>query len=162
MWGRCGGSSQHNGGPTMKSTRFLLGLAAVAVSSFVAAQAGAQDTTVAKGEVAQPHTFVSLVAAINATPATLEALKARSEIKETDVKLVNAASLIAVENDSALTAALEKNAKDIEQLRSILGAQAAITDALAKADPKATIADVIAADIHVDGSIDLFYRPKPM
>lgn len=146
----------------MKSTRFLLGLAAVAVSSFVAAQAGAQDTTVSKGEVAQPHTFVSLVAAVNATPATIEALKTRATIKETDVKLVNATPLIANESDSALTAALEKNAKDIEQLRSVLGAQAAITDALTKADPKLTIADVIAANIHVDGSIDLFYRPKAM
>lgn len=146
----------------MKSTRFLLGLAAVAVSSLVAAQAGAQDTTVAKGEVAQPHTFVSLVAAVNATPATLEALKARSEIKQADVKLVNATPLITGESDSALAAALEKNAKDIEQLRSVLGAQAAITEALTKADPKLTIADVIAANIHVDGSIDLFYRPKAM
>jgi hypothetical protein len=117
---------------------------------------------VAKGEVAQPHTFVSLVAAVNATPATVEALKARAAIKETEVKLVNAAPLITNESDSALTAALEKNAKDIEQLRSVLGAQAAITDALAKADPKLTIADVIAADVHVDGSIDLFYRPKAM
>lgn len=147
---------------TMKSTRFLLGLAAVAVSSFVAAQAGAQDTTVAKGEVAQPHTFVSLVSAVNATPATIEALKSRSAIKEADIKLVNAAPLMNGESDSALTAALETNAKDIEQLRSVLGAQAAITDALAKANPKLTIADVIAADIHVDGSIDLFYRSKAM
>lgn len=146
----------------MKSTRFLLVLAAVAATSFAAAPAGAQDTTVSKGEVAQPHTFVSLVSVINATPATLEALKARSAFKETDVKLVNAAPLIEGKPDSALTAALEKNAKEIEQLRSLLGAHAAITELLAKQDPKITIADVIAADVHVDGSIDLFYRPKTM
>lgn len=146
----------------MKSTRFLLGLAAVAVSSLVAASAGAQDTTVAKGEVAQPHTFVSLISAVNATPATVEALKARTAIKETEIKLVNASPLIEGTSDSALTAALEKNAKDIEQLRTVLGAQSVITEALAKTDPKLTIADVIAADVHVDGTIDLFYRPKAM
>jgi hypothetical protein len=146
----------------MKSSRFLLGLAAVAVTSFVAVNAGAQDTTVSKGEVAQPHTFVSLVAAVNATPATVEALKARTAIKETDVKLVNASPLIEGNSDSALTAALEKNTSDIEQLRTILGAQAAITEALAKTDPKLTIADVIAADVHVDGTIDVFYRAKAM
>jgi hypothetical protein len=146
----------------MKSTRFLLVLAAVAVTSFTAAAAGAQDTTVSKGEVAQPHTFVSLVSVVNATPATVEALKARSEFKDTDIKLVNASPLIEGKNDSALTASLEKNAKDIEQLRSLLGAQAAITELLAKQDPKITIADVIAADVHVDGTIDLFYRPKAM
>jgi len=146
----------------MKSTRFLLGLAAVAVSSFVAVSAGAQDTTVAKGEVAQPHTLVSLISAVNATPATVEALKARTAIKETEIKLVNASPLIEGASDSALTAALEKNAKDIEQLRTVLGAQSVITEALAKTDPKLTIADVIAADVHVDGTIDLFYRPKAM
>jgi hypothetical protein len=132
------------------------------VTSFVAANAGAQDTTVSKGEVAQPHTFVSLISVVNATPATLEALKSRSAFKETEVKLVNASPLIEGKSDTELTAALEKNAKDIEQLRSVLGAQAVIAELLAKADPKLSIADVIAADIHVDGTIDLFYRPKAM
>jgi hypothetical protein len=138
----------------------LLTLATLAATTFVAASAGAQDTTVSRGEVAKAPTFNSLVAAINATPATVEALKARTMINETEIKLVNAKPLIEGQDESALKAALEQHAAAIEQLRTSLGAQAAITAALEKADPKVTIADVIAVEIHADGTLDLYFKAK--
>lgn len=144
----------------MRTTRLLLTLATFAATTFVAASAGAQDTTVSRGEVAKTPTFNSLVAAVNATPATVEALKARTMIKDTEIKLVNAKPLIEGQDESTLKAALEQHAAAIEQLRTSLGTQAAITAALEKADPKVTIADVIAVDLHVDGTLDIYFKAK--
>ena len=138
----------------------LLTLATFAATTFVAASAGAQDTTVSRGEVAKAPSFNSLVAAVNATPATVEALKARTMINEAEIKLVNAKPLIEGQDESTLKAALEQHAAAIEQLRTSLGAQAAITAALEKSDPKVTIADVIAVEIHADGTLDLYFKAK--
>lgn len=143
----------------MRRTRFLLTLATFA-ATVIAGSAGAQDTTVSKGEVAKPPTFNSLVAAVSATPATVEALKARTMINEAEVRLVDATPLIAGQDESALKAALEQHAAAIEQLRTTLGAQAAVTGALEKQEPKATVADVIAVEVHVDGTMDVYYRAK--
>lgn len=143
----------------MRTTRFLFTLATLAATA-VAGSAGAQDTTVSKGEVAKAPSFNSLVTAVNATPATVEALKMRAEIKDTEIRLVNATPLIAGQDESTLKAALEQHAAAIEQLRTALGAQAAVTAALDKNDPKVTAADIIAVDLHVDGTLDVYFKAK--
>ena len=144
----------------MRTTRFLLTLATFAATTFVAGSAGAQDTTVSKGEVAKAPSFNSLVTAVNATPATVEALKMRAEIKDTEIRLVNATPLIAGQDESQLKAALEQHSAALEQLRTALGSQASVTAALDKNDPKVTVADIIAVDLHVDGTLDVYFKPK--
>lgn len=144
----------------MRRTRFLLTLVALTATTFVAASAGAQDTTVSKGEVARASTFNSLVAAVNMTPASLEAIKAKAEIQEGEVRLINATPLVEGQDETSLKAALDQHATQLEELRTALGSKAGVTAALEKQMPKATVADVIAVEVHVDGSVDVYYRPQ--
>ncbi|MFN8583624.1 MAG: hypothetical protein U0163_21930 [Gemmatimonadaceae bacterium] len=145
----------------MHKHRILFAAAALAAATF-AGRANAQDTTVSKGEVAKAPSFSSLLAAINATPTTLEAIKKHGPFKDSDVRLINAEPLMQGQNDAALKSAMETHAAHLEQLRTSFDAQPVILGALEKSTPKLTAADVIAADVHTDGSIDVYYRPKPM
>jgi hypothetical protein len=138
----------------------LLVIATLASGLLVAASAGAQDTTVSKGDVARPATLASLVAAINYTATTVETLKGRAIIKSGDVSLANARVLTAEKGDDVLNADLERHAAEIAQLRAILAKQPELTALLSNQTPKLTTNDVIAVDAQADGKLVIFYRTK--
>ncbi|MFN8581432.1 MAG: hypothetical protein U0163_10700 [Gemmatimonadaceae bacterium] len=143
----------------MKTSTLLIAVAALAATTLTG-RANAQDTTVSKGEIAKPASFNSLLAAVNATQATIEQVKQHGPYKAGDIRLVNAESLVQGEKEAQLKSALETHAAHVEQLRTAFDAQPAILGALEKQTPKVTVADVLAADVHTDGSIDIYYRSK--
>jgi hypothetical protein len=144
----------------MNRTRLLRVAGVVAAFTTLGGAAGAQDTTVSRGEVAKAPSYVALMAAVNATPTTVAALKARAEIKTSDITFVDAGPLMKAESDSALKNALEAQAAALEDLRGALGAQAAVSEALARHAPKLALADIIAVDLHVDGTMDVYFKQK--
>ena len=141
--------------------RLILAVASLALASVMSTAASAQDSTAVKAGVAKPS-YQVFVTAVNATPATITALKARPSITANEVTLVNLRDISDGQNDSTVVVLLQPHASEIEQLRAILGAQAEVAGLLEKQTPALTLAEVVAVGVQEDGKLMVFYRPKGM
>ena len=129
-------------------------------AAFVATAASAQDTTVSTGEIAAAPTAASFAAAIEATPATIERLGTLESLKAEDVTLVDVHTLAMVDSAAVHGALDQKNKEQTEQLRTSLGANAAIREALSANTPALTVSDVVAAEVTMDNKVVLYYKAK--
>lgn len=117
-------------------------------------------TQTSKGEVAMQPSFGSLISALNSTAATNDKLKAMTTIDAANIQVVNVEDLAKGQDVEALNAALTKNEADVATLRSTLGANQTITDALKAKNPDLTAADVVATDVSADGKVIVYYWKK--
>ena len=138
--------------------RILSAVAALALAGVVST-ASAQDSSAVQAGMAKP-TYQVFVSAVNATPATITALKARPTISSGDVTLVNLSDFPEAKDDSAVVVLLTPHKAHIEELRSILGAQTEVTTLLSTQTPALSVADVYAVGTQDNGKLVLFYRPK--
>jgi hypothetical protein len=138
--------------------KFISAIAALALAGVVST-ASAQEQGMQAG-VAKP-TYQVFVSSVNATPATLTALKARPAITANEVTLVNLRDFPEA-NDSAVVVLVQPHTTEIEQLRAVLEAQAEVKGLFAKQTPALTAADVVAVGTTADGKVLVFYRPKGM
>jgi hypothetical protein len=144
----------------MKRIRFLIA-ASSALAISLAVNAGAQDTTrAAAGDVARAPTFASMITAINASAGSVEKIKARTAIQETELRLVDAGELLASGNEADFNSAIEKNTSTLDSLRAALQANETVVKVLTNHPAKLTAADIVGADILADGQVVVFYRKK--
>ena len=144
----------------MSKSRLFVGVATLFAATLVASSASAQDTTVSTGEVVVPPTAASFAAAIEATPATIERLATLESLKAEDVTLVDVKALAMADSATVKGALERKNAEHTEHLRTSLGANAAISEALAAHTPVLTVSDVVAAEVTAENKVVLFYKAK--
>lgn len=128
-------------------------------ATFVASGASAQDTTVSTGEVVVPPTAASFVAAIDATMPTIEKLGTLEAVKAEDITLVDLRTLVA-QDSAGVKGAIERNEAHIEHLRTSIGANAAISEALAAHTPALSVSDVVAAEVSADNKVVVYYKVK--
>ena len=141
--------------------RRLISAVAVLALAGVVSTASAQDPAAMQSGVAKP-TYAVFVTAVNATPATITALKARPAITAGDVTLINVRDFPEGQNDSTVLVLLEPRRAEIAQLQAILAAQAEVKGLFEKQTPALTVADVVAVGEQPDGKLIVFYRPKAM
>jgi len=122
--------------------------------------ASAQDSSAMRAGVAVKPSYQVFVTAVNATPATITALKARPAITANQVTLVSLRDLTDVQPDSAVVVLLQPHEAEILQLQTILNEQAEVTGLLKTQTPALTTADVVAVGTNPDGKLVLFYRPR--
>jgi hypothetical protein len=143
-----------------------LALAAIALGTFTAETAAAQDSTSTKDSVPSKDTVAvsagvakptieTVIGAVNGTPATLEELKMRPAILSTQVMLVNAGDLVQGQDESSLNTAVTNHRADLEAIRRVLDGHAEVRSMLAR---QAAGAEIIAAEIKPSGNIVLYYR----
>jgi hypothetical protein len=132
-----------------------------ALASVISTAASAQDTTRMQVGIVKPS-YQVFVTAVNGTPATITALKARPAITAGDVTLVNLSDLSDGQPDSVIVVLLQPHTSEIEQLRTILGAQTEVVTVLKDQAPGLTVADVAAVGVQENGKLLVFYRPKGM
>jgi hypothetical protein len=142
----------------MRRSRLFVGVATLFAAAFVATSASAQDTTVSTGEIVAPPSAASFVAAIDATMPTIERL-GTLEVKAPDVTLVDVRTLV-VEDSAAVKGAIERNAEHTEHLRTSIGANAAISEALAAHTPPLAASDVVAAEVTAENKVVLYFKSK--
>jgi hypothetical protein len=140
----------------MKRT-LLIGSLALAAAAFVSGSAGAQDTLRRAGTVARTPSYTSLMTAIAATPTATEKVTQRS-VMASDIRVVDAATVVGGENDKALKAALDTHKDHITALRTAIGNNPAYTAALAAHKEKPVANDVIAVDILDEGDVLVYFR----
>jgi hypothetical protein len=141
----------------MKNLAHRLPLTAI-VFALVSTTAGAQDTTVAKGDVARAPTFETLVQAMAKTATTVDTLLTRQSINETDVMVVDTKPLLTGQGDDLLKIQLERNEASIKQLREVLAKHPGVEARLKKESASPSINEVIAAESLADGKLQLYYR----
>jgi hypothetical protein len=158
----------------MHKRTLLAALATAASTAFIAPSVShAQDpkpqpptpmpqppTQTSKGEVAVQPSFGSLISALNSTAATNDKLKAMTTIDAANVQVVNVEDLTKGQDVEALNAALTKNEADVTALRTTLGTNQTITDALKAKNPDLTAADIVATDVSADGKVTVYYWKK--
>ena len=117
------------------------------------------DSTALKAGVSKP-TVATLTAAVDVTPATVEKLRSRVSISSSDLELVSDRELGPTQADPALSQSLERNAVQLDRLRTILNGHPNVKEALYARQPGLTIGDIIAAEVKSDGKIVLYYRGR--
>lgn len=140
--------------------RLISAVAVLALVGAVTTAASAQDSTAMKAGVVVKPSYDVFVTAVNATPATITALKANPSFTADQVTLVNLRDITTDQPDSTVVVLLKPHSAEIEELRSVLGTQAVVTGVLQKNTPALTTADVIAVGQQPDGRILVFYRVK--
>lgn len=143
----------------MRRSRLFAGVAALFATAFLAGNAKAQDTTVSTGEIAALPTAETFVVAIDATPATIEKLGALESLSSENVTLVDVHTLVMTDS-AAVKGAIERNKEQTEQLRTAIGANAAISQALAAHSPAVEASDVVAAEVTADNKVIVYYKAK--
>jgi hypothetical protein len=139
--------------------RLISAVAILALAGVVSTPASAQDSSAMRVGVVKPS-YQVFVTAVNATPATITTLKARPAITVGDLTLVNVRDFPEGQNDSTIVILLEPRRAEIEQLQTILAAQADVKVLLARQTPALTVADVVAVETQENGKLLVFYRPK--
>jgi fumarate hydratase class II len=86
-----------------------------------------------------------------------EAITQRS-VMASDIRVVDAATVVGGENDKALKAALDTHKDHITALRTAIGNNPAYTAALAAHKEKPVANDVIAVDILDEGDVLVYFR----
>lgn len=135
----------------------LISSLSLAAAAFVTGSAGAQDTLRRAGTVARTPSYTSLMSAIAATPAATEKVTQRN-VMASDIRVVDATTVVGGENDKALKAALETHKDHITALRTAISNNPAYTAALAAHKDKPVANDVIAVDILDDGDVLVYFR----
>ena len=140
----------------MKRILFI-GSLSIAAAAFLADSLGAQDTLQRTGALARTPSYASLIAALAATPAATERMSTRA-VTATDIRVVDAATVIGSDNDEPIKAALEQHKDHISALRAAVAKHMAYTVALAGHQEKPEAKDVIAVDIPADGDVPVYFR----
>ena len=135
----------------------LVGSLLLAAATFLTDTAGAQDTVRSSGVLARTPSYSSLIAALAATPAATEKVTNRA-VTGTDIRVIDANTVIGGENDQPIKAALEQHKDAIAALRAAVGKNIAYTVALAAHKDKPEAKDVIAVDILADGDVLVYFR----
>ena len=145
----------------MHKRTFLAALAAAAVTAVATPNVTfAQQQKESKGEVATAPSFGSLISAINSTAAHNEKLKAATTLTADKVQLVNVEDLLQGNNVEALKSSLMKYESDITALRTTVGENATITNALTTNTAKLEAKDVVATDVTPAGKVIVYYWKK--
>ena len=145
----------------MHKRTFLAALAAAAVTAVATPNVTfAQQQKESKGEVATAPSFGSLMSAINSAATHNEKLKAATTLAADKVQLVNVEDLLQGNNVEALKNALTKYESDITALRTTVGENATITNALTTNTAKLEAKDVVATDVTPDGKVIVYYWKK--
>lgn len=140
----------------MKRT-LLIGSLGIAAAAFLADSAGAQDTLQRPGALARTPSYASLTASLAATPAATEKVNTRT-VTATDIRVIDANTVIGSDNDEALKAALEQHKDAVAALRAAIAKNVAYTTALAGHKDKPEAKDVIAVDILAGGDVLVYFR----
>ncbi len=135
----------------------LIGSLLMAAAAFLTDTAGAQDTVRSAGVLARTPSYSSLIAALAATPAATEKVGNRA-VTATDIRVVDANTVIGSDNDEPIKAALEQHKELISALRAAVAKNMAYTVALAAHKEKPEAKDVIAVDILADGDVLVYFR----
>jgi hypothetical protein len=135
----------------------LLGSLAFAAATLLTESARAQDTLQRPGALARTPSYPSLIAALAATPAATELVTKRT-VTATDIRVVDAATIIGSDNEEPVKAALEKHKDHITALRTAISANMPYTVALAGHKDKPEAKDVIAVDILESGDVLVYFR----
>lgn len=140
----------------MKRT-LLIGSLALAAAAFSTKSAGAQDTLQRPGALARIPSFASLTASLAATPKATDLVTKRM-VKATDVRIINATTVIGPDNATTVNGAIEQHKDHITALRDALGKNPIYTAALAAHTDKPEVAHVIAVDILESGDVLVYFR----
>lgn len=135
----------------------LISSLVLAGAAFLPAFAGAQDTLQRPGALARTPSFGSLTASLAATTKATELVTSRA-VTGTDVRVINATTVIGSDNAETVNSALEQRKDDIAALRAALSKNAAYTAALAAHADKPEVAHVIAVDILASGDVLVYFR----
>jgi hypothetical protein len=135
----------------------LIGSLSIAAAALLSESAGAQDTLQRPGALARTPSYASLIAALAATPASTEKVSTRT-VTATDIRVVDATTVIGADNDEPIKAALEQHKDHIAALRDAVAKNMAYTAALAGHKDKPEAKDVIAVDILADGDVLVYFR----
>jgi len=135
----------------------LIGSLCIAATAFLADSAGAQDTLTRPGALARSPSYASLIASLAATPAATEKIGART-VTATDIRIIDASTVIGADNDEPVKAALEQHKDAISALRAAIAKNMAYTVALAGHKDKPEAKDVIAVDILDGGDVLVYFR----
>jgi hypothetical protein len=135
----------------------LFGSLLMAAAAFLTDTAGAQDTVRSPGTLARTPSYTSLVAALASTPAATEKVGSRA-VTATDIRVVDANTVIGSDNDEPVKAALEQHKDMITALQAAIAKNMAYTVALAGHKDKPEAKDVIAVDILADGDVLVYFR----
>ena len=137
--------------------KFLLPLSLLVAVG--AAPVSAQDTLTSRGDVARPApTFEGLITAMTKTSATIDELTKRQTINDTDLLVIDTKPLLEGKGDEMLKVQLDKNKDAIKQLQDVLSKHPAVEARLKKESADPSVSEIIAAEVTVDGKIQLYYR----
>jgi hypothetical protein len=135
----------------------LIGSLCIAAAAFLSESAMAQDTLQRPGALARTPSYASLIAALAATPAATERVNTRT-VTATDIRIIDAATVIGSDNDEPVKAALDQHKDHISALQAAVGKNMAYTVALASHKDKPEAKDVIAVDILADGDVLVYFK----
>ena len=135
----------------------LISSLSLAAAVLVPGSARAQDTLRRAGTVARTPSYTSLMTAIAASATAAEKVTQRS-VMATDIRVVDATTVVGGENDKALKAALDTHKDHLTALRTAIGNNPAYTAALAGHKDKPVPDDVIAVDILDEGDVLVYFR----
>ena len=140
----------------MKRNLFI-GSLVMAAAAFSSQSAGAQDTLQRPGALARTPSFASLTASIAATPKATD-LVSKRPVVATDVRIVNATTVIGPDNAVTVNSAIEQHKDHITALREALSKNSIYSSALAAHADKPELANVIAVDILESGDVLVYFR----
>jgi hypothetical protein len=135
----------------------LIGSLAIGAAFFLSDSAGAQDTLQRPGALARTPSYPSLIASLAATVAATEKVNTRT-VTATDIRIIDASTVIGADNDQAVKAALDQHKDAIAALQAAVGKNMAYTVALAGHKDKPEAKDVIAVDILADGDVLVYFK----
>ena len=135
----------------------LISSLSLAVAAVLPVCAGAQDTLKAGGTVTRTPSYQSLVTAIAATETATGKVMKRS-VTATDIRIVDATTVIGGENDKAIKTALETHKDHVTALRAAIANNPSYAAALAAHKDKPVANDVIAVDIQDVGDVLVYFR----
>ena len=135
----------------------LISSLSLAVAAVLPGPAGAQDTLSRAGTLPRTPTYTSLMTAISQTVTATGKVTTRS-VTATDIRVVDASTVIGGEDDKAMKAALETHKDHIRALQTAIGNNPAYSAALAAHKDKPTANDVIAVDIQDGGDVLVYFR----
>lgn len=141
----------------MTKRSLLIGSLAIAAAMFSTKSAGAQDTLQRPGALARTPSFGSLTASLAATPKATELVNKRA-VMATDVRVINAITVIGADNATTVNTAIEQHKDHITALRDALAKNAIYTAALAAHADKPEVVHVIAVDILESGDVLVYFR----
>jgi len=146
----------------MHTRTLLTALAAAAITAVAAPTVSfAQQQKESKGEVATAPNFGSLISAINSQASHNEKLKAATTLTAENVQLVNVEDLLKGNNVEALNNALSKaDTAASSALRTSIGENATITNALSMNTAKLEAKDVVATEVTPEGKVIVYYWKK--